>query len=952
MLNLSDQSGSGSAHRLVAALAVVAALWSAEPVAQISAPEPESIAAWLADDTDRPDTLLAMAVLARFQQRQHEVGPPVSVDTLRQDRAWLTRLESRFGASPPHSPVLDPAAWLVHLELDQHQLQPNFLVSTAGPGLRIYLDQVFDRSDGRLASVMLPELLWQVEPQATLIWIRLLEQAAEDEALRETLAGITAEWFADREAVDDSMEAWAAAEVLEKVTNSLAVLAVNAVSAGPPDQARLKQVRYALLAAMPSLDEPEQAEAKAFLRIAGLIDGLHDHRYFAFAEGLLAVVTDILLRSVESPGQPAAAVEWLSGRLPGISANFARSFAGVDPRLNSALAAAFDVVQNISRAGDEGPRIAELRRELADAVAQLALFNPDLDYYFELPVRDPIAGGVDACTGMMAQRNADGTPAMTRDLFDDCQESLVNLADIEARAASLSGDSDGPFGAAELQRELSVTSGQRINYGIGYLHKRYSTGCEEPARPLPNPLEWSALATLLAWFAEQSPVYFQTPENEARLLRMRAIGYELLETVGEQVDCFAGAGASLNDPVSRSLADYRAALVMLGDGLGDTVVELREQLLRPGADIALQLDAYQPTAYRPDDLMIGPCDPVQVCEMSGELSSTRALLGLFPDLYLVADQSGLGKVEICYDNIEWVRRRTEQVRPDDTNVANYFGYLSFDLVGRYLKDGGEADVFGFRFTSPDEQHYLFAAATDDVLNDSCPMEWVGSRIVTPLRGDRIKIVPDRLTYLATPRMLPSRLLSLNWDRGAEWRDWFITGIGVDPLDLVPPEDISGAVTQHLQSLYRTEQAAIYDSMQRPASRSAAPGPQSLFEEMTTLTTTKALIRMQMMLFYPQLLMESDDLRSAVAGQRGLLDSLMLARFRENNVPVSTIEDLAVERLERFQIEWRNQAEATLRTGSVASSMAHALMRLNALYQEYFAPPSPGSGNPPVAIAGD
>ena len=76
---------------------------------------------------------------------------------------------------------------------------------------------------------------------------------------------------------------------------------------------------------------------------------------------------------------------------------------------------------------------------------------------------------------------------MTRDMFNNCQESLVQLADDEARESDIAGDPDGPFGATQLQRELSVTSGQRINYGIGYLHDRYSTGCEAPSRPLPNP---------------------------------------------------------------------------------------------------------------------------------------------------------------------------------------------------------------------------------------------------------------------------------------------------------------------------------------------------------------------------------------------------------------------------------------------------------------------------------
>ncbi len=126
-----------------------------------------------------------------------------------------------------------------------------------------------------------------------------------------------------------------------------------------------------------------------------------------------------------------------------------------------------------------------------------------------------------------------------------------------------------------------------------------------------------------------------------------------------------------------------------------------------------------------------------------------------------------------------------------------------------------SDIFGFRFTGSEEHHYLFAQASAEVLDDSCPVEWVGSRIVTPLREDRGGIVPNRLTYLAAARKLPSRLLQSNWDRGAEWRDWFVTGIGVEPLEVPPPAEILTRLNQHLQALYQAEQQEIYQRIMLP-----------------------------------------------------------------------------------------------------------------------------------------
>lgn len=906
-------------------------------------PSMADVAARIADPDTREDSLYTIVAMARFLGQLKDSGDTPGQNRLQEDLDWLNRLRSRYGNKAPRSPVLDPAAWLIVLELEQQELATDHLISPLGPGLDTYLEQVFDRRDERLAAAILPELLWRTEPLAPIIWGKLLEHLNADEELKSSMLDAPAQWLESWAGADAGIEQAEPSSLLAGIAESMDVLVQNAISSGPPDRERLYRIRHLLMMAMSGLDQAGQAEAMHFYRLAGMVDGLHERRYFSFADGLLALATSLLVQTANESQSDSVVAEWLSTNLPLISGHYAKMFSVVDPRLNSALAAAFDVVKDIARTGETEQDLITLHHELADAVAQLALLVPDLDYYFDLPVRDSIAGAMDACIGIMARREDDGSPAMTRDLYNDCQQSIVVLANTEARVPALSGDPDGPFGDDELERELTVTSGQRINYGIGYLHSRYTTGCEEPTRPLPNPLEWSALATLLTWFAGQSPVYFQTPENEARLLRMREIGNELLREVAGQVDCFAGAGALVNDPVSRSLVDYRDALVALSSGINGVIFDFRGKSLAAGADIALQRGASQSTAYRPDDLLIGPCDPENTCEMAGTLTSTRALLGLFPEQYLVADQSGLGNVEICYDRMAWVNRRSEPVRADDTNVANYFGYLEFNLVGRYRVDGSVNDIFGFRFTSPQEEHYLFAAATDEVLEDSCPVEWIGQRIVTPLRQDRNGIVPNRLTYLAAPRMQPSRVLANNWDRGAEWRDWFITGIGVKRLELEPPSDISGELNQHLQKLHRSEQAAIFQSILRPETRSNSSGIDSLFEETARLNTIKSLIRHQFMVFYPQLLNESDELRSAIAGQGGLLDMVTLARFRADNVPVHSLNRIAFERLEQVQREWQNQPEATRRTGSIAGSLAHAMMRLNALYETFFAePPLPVS----------
>jgi hypothetical protein len=712
-------------------------------------------------------------------------------------------------------------------------------------------------------------------------------------------------------------------------------LVLSAVEARPPDSSRLEKFRYSLLrhppAEEPGTTDLEKEQARDMLYLASMIDGLHDGHYFEFVQGLLAITTGLLDRSALS-AEPPMLVDWLRAELPAISGHYAVNFAAVDPRLNEVIAEAYGVLQNIATPTTDAVKAP--RTILADAVAQLTLLIPDMGYYFNTPVRARIVREIDVCTSIAASRDDDGYPAMTRSQYDACIENFLQLADQETRMAELSGNINGPFTTDSLRRELKATPEQRINYGIGYLHNRHSTDCLPPATALPNPLEWAVLANTMAWFAENSPEFFMTPENESRLTSMRSIGEQLILDLAEQANCFAGA--SVHDPVYRSMVDYETALRALNAGTIEAEADFRKERLRPGADVSLNRDASQPTAYRPDSLTIKPCNPQRVCDMSASLSTTRALIGLFPEEYLLAEQSGLGQIEICYRNMEWVERRSELVRPDDENVANYFGRLGFDLVGRYIENDRASDLFGFRFTSPDEHHYLFAQASGEVLQDSCPMEWVGTRVITPLREDRGGIVPDRLTYLAASRTLPSRLLQGNWDRGAEWRDWFVTGIGVTPLEFTAIPDINTRLNQHLQSLYQAEQAQIYQRILMPNYRNSQGDDVSLFDEMFRVSISKALIHMQMMLFYPESMFNSDSIRQSIAGDAGLLERRSLRRFREDGIALTSVNRVAAERLRDLQQAWAQQPVTVRRQGSMPASLVHAMTRINILYRQFFA----------------
>ncbi len=917
----------------------------------VSLPTGRQLAMALATPALRNEALLDLAAaqnIVNYAEQNNAVDSPALAQKFLDDRGWLARLVERYGWVQPHTAVLDPAAWLVLAELQQHELWAMSLVQPNHMPTAVLVYQVFQRAGERLAAANLPILLLRLEPEAISVWNAFLQLTGSQGSSEVEWKKVETEWFAarqfpspmefngagqDRDQARDRQPSQQGLPVTEYLQN-LSQLVLSAVDVRPPDARRLKELRYSLLndasTEMSGLAVVDKEQGRDMLQLASLVDGLQDGRYFDFVQGLLAITSGLLDRS----GQPAdipLLVDWLLTELPAISAHYAVGFAAVDPKLNTAMAAAYKVLQDI--ADPAGDAVKAPRAMLADAVVQLALMIPDMGYYFNTPMRARIAEEINICTSIAASRDAEDYPAMTRSQYDACIESFLQLADEEARLPELSGNFNGPFSTDSLRRELSVTPAQRINYGIGYLHNRYATDCAPPVKAMPNPLEWAVLATTMTWFAESSPEFFLTPENETRLARMRSIGEQLIAGLAEQASCFAGAG--INDLVSRISADYETSWRALDAGIVKAEAGFRAEQLRPGADISLHQDASQPTGYRPDDLIIKPCNPQRVCEMSGSLSTTRALIGLFPDEYLVAEQSGLGKIGICYRNMEWVDRRSELVRPDDENVANYYGHLGFDLVGRYSEDGRSSDLFDFRFTSPEEYHYLFAQASGEVLQDSCPVKWVGTRIITPLREDRGGIVPNRLTYLAASRASPSRLLQANWDRGAEWRDWFVTGLGVSAVETGPIADIKPRLNQHLQSLYQAEQAEIYQRILLPKAHNSRGENVSLFNEMSQISIAKALLRMQMMLFYPDSLSGSDAIRMAITGDAGLLEGRTLRRFQEDNVALTSVNRIARERLRRLQSAWSEQPEAVRREGSISASLMHALTRINFLYRQFF-----------------
>jgi len=960
----------------------VTAQSSVDIAEELGLPEPRHLAASLSDPDSRIDSLLTLVAVTRLLDygryaRVHEVDE--YAERFRSEREWLDQLAGRYTTVPMRSSLFDPAAWLLLLELDQHDLSPGTAVSPFGPGTSALLKQLFDRSAEIPATTVLPEVLSRMEAGSTILWNDVLDVAGNNLVLARILQELNEEWFDIWVAAEPPAPGVAYGEIpaIDYGLGLLESLATAAQHSGPPDALDLKRLRYGLLTAMPDLGWQQSLDAAYLLSIASVVDGLYRKQYLAFTESLLWVAAGLLASEIPTmqpaelqepsgpfaplpeieleklPGEPevipppepyrSPVPDALAEILPALSSSFSTGFNAVDPKLSTALAAAFDVVQYIRTGQGDADQLNSLRMGVADSVAQFALLIPDMDYYFRQPVRGEISEEINICISMAASRDEDGAPTLRRSGFERCLNNLANLAATRVNASELAGDPDGPFGMEQLRRELMLTPWQRINFVLGFLQESNPAGCQAPEEALPNPLEWSSLVTVMTWFARQSPVFFQAPENEILVAGLRQQGRDMLDELIRQIDCISGSGGGVNDPVMRGLADYSETLNDLVAGLRQTELTFREDRLKPGADILIRGDSTQQTSYRPEGLAIRPCDERYICEMASELEVTPTLVDLFPEPYLVADQSGLGTVEICYDNVQWVNRRSEPVREDDPHVANYYGQFSFDLFGTFTEGDETETVFGFNFVSPDEYHYLFGAATDEVLNDRCPTEWVGTKIVTGLGNKNfIRVVPDRLTYLAAARSLPSQLMSTNWDKNQLWRDWFVSGQGVKRLEFDSVNNINERVDLHLNGLHQAGQSAVYNALMNPPPRSWRGEQVSLYGQLRDLSTRKKLVGTYVNLFYPLFMVDSDEIRGSLEGSGALLDQSVLRQFRRDNVDVATIPTAGTERLEQLYETWNRAPETVRRTGSVATSLVHAIIRLDSLYLDFFAPP----GEPP------
>jgi hypothetical protein len=560
--------------------------------------------------------------------------------------------------------------------------------------------------------------------------------------------------------------------------------------------------------------------------------------------------------------------------------------------------------------------------ELADVYARMALFVSDMSFYLDQPVRSRIRRTVAAC-------NPDPllVGPMPREVYERCVRNLFELLDTGLDTEELAGGRQGPFAAEFLRRELGLVSWQRAAYLDGHLGWMLDVPCEPPMWV--NVLEWSLMVEHLARWVPRRSVFFAGPRWQEALADVREDALGRAEMHQEWMDCISGHGSERLDPVLRLLDRHDNALRELRALMTEAHEQFYSEAVRPGADIDLDGAARQPTGYRPERLMVRPCPEADACGARVELPVSRALLGLFPNAFLLADQLGMGELQMCYESVRWVDRATRPARQRDGKVANYEGRLSFELVGLFAREHSEEPetVFRHRLTASEPRHYLFAAADPELLDLECPREVIGTSILSSLPDERMRLIPDRLTYFASAPTTPEAQLLANWDRGAEWRDWFLTGDRVEELEATDGAELEVAVQAHLTALAARRERQLAAPLTTPV-RAGESSPMAL--AMVRVADSTAMLRRLFEIHYPRLIRHDESIRSMLAGEAGLINRDRVRMLRDEGMPMQHVPRVGLERSELLRERWMQLPVGLREQGQRAPEVDYGFERLENL----------------------
>ncbi|MDJ1139834.1 hypothetical protein [Marinicella marina] len=518
--------------------------------------------------------------------------------------------------------------------------------------------------------------------------------------------------------------------------------------------------------------------------------------------------------------------------------------------------------------------------------------NPNT--YFAHPLRQDIQENLEVCLNLSAQQRPEPPLPIADSQFESCLDEFINWGSNLSKSADFAGNLIKLDNPASINRAVELPAVQIINNLA--IHAAGDVSCKQQTKNRSNWVEWSMAAATLAWFNDRWPALMATQQTNQILEPMLRAG----ENIFDYSACIAD-----NAPLQTQFEVVLNKWQRLKQEIITHVNQFMIERLTPNSDVDLFKSIDQVTQYVPEDLTIGPCDVAQSCGAFVTLEPSIELLNLFPNHLKLAEQFGLGKLAICYEEVQWVNRETAPTHLDNNKIANFSGQLALQLTGKYQ----EKDVFTKQFVSEQSHIYLFGENNTEVLDTACPLKLIGKQINTTLDRGTFGLLPNRLTFLTAAKVDVNAVIDNNWQ---SWlnslqnsQDNFVY---FDEMNEVR-STLNDAFLQQANDL----QQEIYRKL--IANNISRSNDSALSRATFDFITHRKLLERMATGLYPHLLAADAKLHAAINGQERLVDMQFFRSAFQTQKNLVDMLNFADENFIQHQNVWQstNLADSAIQT---------------------------------------
>ena len=523
--------------------------------------------------------------------------------------------------------------------------------------------------------------------------------------------------------------------------------------------------------------------------------------------------------------------------------------------------------------------------------------------YFNHPLRQTIQENLEVCLNLSVKQPPEPPEPIDNNQFISCLNDFVLWGTISAQSADLASNLIRLDNVGSINRALDLPSVQIINNLT--MQAAGEVECQQQLTPRSNAVEWLLAAETVSWFHDRWPALMADSSHQSLLLSLLNHGQQ----IHQYPDCLNQA-----KPLNKQLQLLTSKWEKLKAEINNQVKAYTQTELTAGNDIDLFRSTDQQTQFIPSEMVIKACDVTTACGAFESFSPSVELLSLFPNHLRLAEQFGLGKLSICYDQVQWVNRKTAPTHLDNNKIANFSGQLSIKLIGRFQDQA----VFTQNLISDQPHVYLFGENNQETLDMSCPLPIIGKQINTTLDRGTFGLLPNRLTFLTAQKTDINAVLRSNWDR---WQSKVIN----QPEENFTVFNDMVEVKNALNDAFLVHVNAIQQQIYRKliANNLSRSNDSALSKAVFEFLTHRRLLTHMTTGMYPQLYAEKTNIRSALAGQNRLVDMQFFRQAYQSQMNVMDMMLLGDENLANHHFDWHETNQSGLMTYKVINQLSNS-----------------------------